>query len=113
MKTNKVKMSFTVWALNFDSRDSLLVSLDGNVAHSVYFDNCDTYNILGEPIPFKSGNVCKKEVEVSQNVHLKSWLHVKIMKELSPPSSCSNIGEIVADMNLPSYTAWRTSFATN
>ena len=48
--------------------------------YSVYFDNCDTYNILGEPIPFKSGNVCKKEVEVSQNVHLKSWLHVKIMK---------------------------------
>ena len=72
MKTNKVKMSFTVWALNFDSRDSLLVSLDGNSAHSVYFDKCDASNILGEPIPFRSGNVCKKEAEVSQDVHLKT-----------------------------------------
>ena len=46
------------------------------------------HNILGEPIPFRSGNVCKKEVEVSQDVHLKNWLcknHERIQT-----TSCSN-----------------------
>ena len=59
MKSNKVKMSFTVWALNFDSRDSLLVSLDGNVAHSVYFDKCDviTYWESLFRFPFRSQTI--------------------------------------------------------